>query len=219
MRRLVFALSFIVFAACESETAINPATVHWMDWPAEVASGQPFLVRMLVSRPCVAHGFREGVSADESAVTFAPYFLEVNNEVLCLQAANLTIGALDTTGRAPGLSASFPRSYEIRGAADVYAGLGSLAAALPIRTFGHVVVRPENPDGARRNAAGRASVLFDNEGCRRLYPMGVYLPEDFAPLADQNADPVSYGFVRGYFADAPAPVCGESRVFHLVSVN
>jgi hypothetical protein len=28
-----------------------------------------------------------------------------------------------------------------------------------------------------------------------------------------------YAFVTGYLYDAPAPICGESKVFHLVTRN
>ncbi len=44
-------------------------------------------------------------------------------------------------------------------------------------------------------------------------------PQGFV-LEDQ-ADTLGFslGFVSGYIHDAPAPVCGETRVFHLVSRN
>lgn len=217
MRRFACA-AVLVLAACQGpDSEINPSVVQWMDWPAEVRAAQPFAVRLIVTQPCVARGFRDGLSADESAITFAPYFLEVNEEVLCVAPLNLTIGALDTTVMTPGLAATFARTYEVRAAAYVHAPASLMS--LPIRTFGQVVVRLEDPGTARRNGAGFASVLFDNAGCRRLYPTGLYQPEDLVPLADQEQGPVSVGFVRGYFEDAPAPVCGETRVFHLVGEN
>jgi hypothetical protein len=221
----VFALASL--AACEDTDNISPVTVEWMDWPAYVRAGEPFTVRMVVSYPCAASGFREGPTADQSAVTFEPYFLEVRGDVICLArmhpAANLAIGALDTVGRAPGLAAAFSRTYEMRGAAGVYARPNfGLAGVLPVRTFGHVTVLSDVwiNDPTRRNAGGTASVATDQQGCVRIRPVWTAHPEDIVPLDNQATPAPGFGaFVRGYYYTAPAPVCGETRVFHLVSVN
>jgi len=222
MRRAMFVVSCVaLLAACqEPDSRIGSVMVQWMDWPAEVLASQPFTVRMIVSQPCAANGFRDGGSADQSAVTFEPYFLDVNEDVLCARqnSFEIAIGALDTAGLAPGLPADVARTYEMRAATwepVVQAnGLGSL----PVRTFGEVTVRPSGVDAVRRNAAGLASVETDDLGCVRIRPFWVGEPEDLVPL-DNQASPVFSAFVRGYYYDAAAPVCGETRVFRLVSVN
>lgn len=222
MRLLSFvAVSLVLLAACqEPESRIGTTVVHWMDWPAEVAAGQPFTVRMIVTRPCAAGEFRDGSSADQSAVTFAPYFLDVRDDVLCartLQSVDLVVGGLDTIGRAPALPAEFSRSYEMRGSAYVAVPDARSLADLPVRTFGEVVVRTANLDASRRNAGGDATIAADELGCLRIHPLMTFgLPG--TPLADQ-ASTVPGGFVRGFYADAAEPMCGESRVFHVVSVN
>lgn len=219
------ALSLASLAACEPDNQITPVIVQWMDWPTDVPAGQAFTVRMVVAQPCAASGFRDGTTADHSAVTFVPYFLEVREDVLCIarvSMVNIAIGALDTVGNAPGLAAAFSRTYEMRAAAPVYAGPMLLATALPIRTFGQVTARGEVwiYDPTRRNAGGFASAVTDELGCVRIRPVWTFQPGDAVPLDNQD-DPatVSGAFVRGYYYTVPEAVCGETRVFHLVSVN
>ncbi|MDP3910335.1 MAG: hypothetical protein Q8Q14_08070 [Gemmatimonadales bacterium] len=225
MRPVAFAaLCLVPLAACEPDAEINPTPVQWMEWPAEVVVATPFAVRLLVMQSCAATGFRPGASANESAVTFAPYFLETRSDVLCLQATELSLsiapGALDTVGTAPGLPADFPRTFEMRATADVFAAPAAGAAALPVRTFGEVTVRLAAPDPSRRNAAGRVSLVVESPGCVRIRPYGAYQPEPSYVL-DEPADTagVSGAFVRGYLYEPAAPLCGEARVFHLVSRN
>jgi hypothetical protein len=229
MRLASFAvITLAILAACDPDSQISPVTVQWMDWPADVPAGQPFAVRMVVSQPCAASGFREGTTADQSAITFEPYFLEARNDVMCIarasQAISIAIGALDTVGRAPGLAAPFSRTYEMRGAAGVYAAPNIGLAGLPVRTFGQVTARGDVwiYDPTKRNAGGMALVTTDQQGCARIRPVWTSQPDDAAPLDNQETPgpaPVFGSFVRGYYYTAPAPVCGETRVFHLVSVN
>src|SRR6267378_2606890 len=131
-------LSLCVLAACsESNSRIDPVTVQWMDWPAEVNAAQPFRTRLVVLAVCALNPrFHPGAHADQS----------------------------------------------------------------------------------RRNAAGTVSLVTDNGGCVRVRPGGLYNPAAALVLEDQ-ADTVglSYTFVRGYIYDAAAPVCGETRVFHLTA--
>ena len=142
MRPAMFVVSCVaLLASCqEPDSRIGSVMVQWMDWPAEVPARQPFTVRMIVGQPCAATGFRDGSSADQSAVTFEPYFLEVREDVLCVQRFDIAIGALDTAGRAPGLPAEFTSTYEMRAAASVAAPPALGSVALPIRTFGSVGV-------------------------------------------------------------------------------
>jgi hypothetical protein len=216
-------LSLVLFAACDQPKGkIAPVIVQWMDWPAEVNAGQSFRTRLVVQGVCASNPrFHAGASADESAVTFAPYF-EVDNDVIyCLTpvVTSLAVIGIDTAGMAPGLSAPFARTYEMRASATTNPSPAVLAA-LPVRTFGNVVVRPTAADPSRRNAAGVVFMDTDSLGCVRLRPFGAYQP-DAALVLENQSDTVglSYAFVRGYIYDAAAPVCGETRVFHLVTRN
>jgi hypothetical protein len=163
------------------------------------------------------------VSSDQSAVSFAPYFLVKKGEPVCQpHIADLEIYppvlTLDTSSTAPALTATNARTYEMRAAFPAYA-LTAPSAGLPVRTFGDVTVRLSNPDASRRDAGGIALKLIDNQGCVRLRPSGWYGPSGF--VLDDQADTmhVTNAFVRGYIYDAPAPICGETRVFHLSTVN
>lgn len=225
MRPAAFAtVCFAALGACESDTEIGPVTVQWMDWPAEVAAGTPFAVRLVVFQPCAWTGFRAGLAVDQSAVTFAPYFLDVRQDVLCAlrtpPAYGLVVGALDTVETTPGLAADFPRTYEVRAAASVYAGTAGALSSLPVRTFGQVIVRPSAPDPARRNAAGIVLTEVDTLGCLRIRPLGAYRPGT-ALVLENLTDTASLSgvFVRGYIYEPATPLCGEPRVFHLLTRN
>jgi len=215
-------LSLGVLAACsESNSRIDPVTVQWMDWPAEVNAAQPFRTRLVVLAVCALNPrFHPGAHADQSAVTFAPYWEVDPQNIGCVADATaplLVVYAIDTAGTAPGLAAPFAHTYEMR--ASAYTGVNDPRfTVVPARTFGAVTVRPSNADQSRRNAAGTVSLVTDNGGCVRVRPGGLYNPAAALVLEDQ-ADTVglSYTFVRGYIYDAAAPVCGETRVFHLTA--
>lgn len=228
MRAVSFAVLFAAAVACENDTTVIPVTVQWMDWPADVVSNEPFSVRMIVYWPCAAQGFRPGPAADQSAVTFTPYFLGQDNNTYCAlaeQVVSLVVGSLDTAGLAPGLAAEFSRSYEMRAATDVFVPEPRpFWTGPPIRMFGDVTVRPSPPTPPvptpRRNAAGRVYTLRDSLGCLRIRPVGSYAPQA-AIVLENPTDTIglSGAFVRGYLHYPAAPVCGEARVFHLVSRN
>jgi len=210
----------VFLAACDADKAAFQTTVMWMDWPAEVNAAAPLDVRMVVLPPCIWSAFRAGPSVDQSAMTFAPYFLGVRDDVLCAArndpAVNLVLAGLDTTVPGPPLTAGAPRSFEIRGATLV-----PLAAnTWPVRTFGEVIVRPSGASGSRRNAGGLVSQELDTLGCVRIRPVGSYKPGT-ALVLENPSDTVnlSGAFVRGYIFDLPTPLCGETRGFHLVSRN
>lgn len=226
MRPALLASFCVLLAACESDLTISASTVEWMEWPAEVHVATPFMVRMLVSRPGCSQGiYKPGASADQSAVSFAPYFLVKDNPQICpLDAQQLDIYYvdLDTAGTAPGLAANYVRTYEMRAASSVY-GPERLTAAdldVPLRTYGEVTVRlndPDSPESTTRNAGGFANKFVDN-GCVRLQPVGglgwSYVLEDQADTTG-----LAYAFVRGYVHDVVTPVCGQTRVFELLSRN
>lgn len=222
MRPVVFALLCCVIGCHDSNARVDPATVQWMEWPAEVNAGQPFRTRLVVWSVCaIDPQFRDGVSADLSAVTFAPYYLVSGGPIYCTAGATSVFAAiaLDTAGRAPGLHANTARTYEMRAAEQTFARV-AWGANAPVGTYGTVTVRPSGADGSRHNAGGYANLSTDTMGCVRLRPGALYNPAAALVLEDQS-DTTSLGdaFVRGYIYDAPTPVCGETRVFHLVSRN
>ena len=225
MRPALLPLLAVSLAACESDLKVLPSTVEWMEWPAEVPVATPFTVRLLVSRPSCFQGiYKPGITADQSAVTFSPYFLIKNTTPICLpeaQPVDIYYADLDTVGTAPGLRADFARTFEMRAAASVYAPPAPLTASdLPVRTYGQVTVRLTNPDNSRRSAGGFASKFVDNLHCVRLLPVGAFSLTSSYVLEDQtDTTAFSYAFVRGYIHDAVAPVCGQTRVFELLSQN
>lgn len=228
MRPGVFALLCVLFACQEpNNTTVVPVTVEWMDWPAEVNAGQTFRTRLVVSGVCAADPrFHPGASADLSAVTFSPYFVVDNTVVYCAAepvSPYLVVVGIDTAGLAPGLVATTARTYAMRGATwaqavPVYPH--ALPQNLPLRTFGDVTVRPSGADSSRRNAAGQVFLEHDSTGCARVRPIATYRPDTDLPLEDQADTANLQGiFVEGYIYDVAAPVCGQTRVFHLVSRN
>jgi hypothetical protein len=217
----LFCLAALVACDSSSDNQITPVTVQWMDWPAEVEAGQPFRTRLVVWGVCAANPrFNAGTSADQSAVTFAPYFLVDDEPILCAGGAaeRLIVSAIDTAGTAPGLTAMFTRTYEMRGTASTYLRANAIFGNFPVRTFGEVTVQISAADTSRRNAAGVVYVQRDPAGCVRVRPAGLYSPDAALVLEDQaDTTGLANAFVRGYVYDTPTPVCGETRVFHLVA--
>jgi len=228
MRRAMSVLLCLAapLACSEPDTRIEPAQVNWMEWPAEVLAATSFTVRVagyggdcrpeakLVITPTV----------DQSAVTFEPYFLVPRAPDPCYYLATespastlrLIAPFFDTRAAVPGLEAQVPRTYEIRAGAD--ASARDALAAFPIRTFGEVTVRSAGVATELVNAGGLAYAARDSLGCVTLVPYGLY---PGYVIENPPADTVQYwfGFVRGYIYEPAAPVCGESKVFHLVTRN
>ena len=220
MRLSAFVTSCLfLLAACESSGKVTPVTVQWMDWPAEVNAGQPFRTRLVVWGICAINPqFRPGASANQTAVTFAPYFTFENDHILCAAATGnaFVVTALDTAGIAPGLLAGSPRTYEMRAPMpDFTYHFDVLAARLLVSAYGTVMVRPSGADPSRRNAGGYASLERDSQNCLRVRPLGVYAPNAAIALDDQAAAGATAALVRGYIYDAATPICGETRVFHV----
>jgi len=226
MRHFLFVGALAGAVACEPDAMIVRVDVRWMDWPAEVVANVPFKTHLIVAWTCGAMGFRPGAAVDLSAVTFEPYYVEQVNAICALdQPVSLDVfGSLDTAGVVPGLRADFPRTYEMRAAANAYAlQLGLNADGLPIRTFGEVkVVVVSIPERSPypRNAAGLAYQVRDALGCLRINPSGLY-PTRSTIVIENPVDTVTHktAFVRGYIYAPQAPVCGQDIVFHLVSRN
>jgi len=211
-------------AACDSDFDVQPAVVQWMEWPAEVPVASPFTVRLLVTRPvCYTTVFRPAASADNSAVTFEPYFLVKRQRPVCppmVAVISLPDISLDTVTTAPALAATVSRTFDMRAPANVHAPTPSTQSGQPVRTFGDVTVRLSAPDTSRRNAAGRVFRVTDNLGCAQIMPVGSYGPDRHLVLEDQtDTTGLNYAFVRGYIHESVTPVCGQTRVFHLTSRN
>jgi hypothetical protein len=226
----VLLLAVPVVACSEPDTRIEPAQVSWMEWPAEVLAATPFTVRLVgYSVSCVeVVKFVTAPTVDESAVTFEPYFLITGQPQYCrldvagasrLDTASLRLIApfFDTRAAVPGLEAQVPRTYEIRAGTDVSV-FGRLEARLPVRTFGEVTVNSSVGVIDRINAGGFAYATRDSLGCVTLQPYVVY-PGYVIENPPADTATYWYGFVRGYIYEPAAPVCGASKVFHLVTLN
>jgi hypothetical protein len=216
--------------ACDSsDQEFQPGVVEWMEWPAEVRTATPFEVRLLLPFPsCHQWVYKPRVSADESAVTFEPYFLVDKGQPICLPTEQVHVQVspivpnfmLDTLATAPGLVTASDRTFEIRATADVSAPAPSPGVSSPVRTFGNLIVRSTDPDTARRNAGGIVVLQLDIEGCALIQPAGSYNPALGIVLEDQaDTAGLNWAFVRGYIHTAAAPVCGQTRLFHLESRN
>lgn len=208
----------LLLASCESGPPYQPVAVQWMDWPALVPRGTPFEVRLVVYAPCAWKAFEAAPHADQSAVTFTPYFGDVRQDILCAGQLRLIAGALDTVGLAPGLEASFIRSYEMRAASLTDGNVN--VTDLPVRTFGEIKVADGAVESADRIAGGYVTTTVDTLGCLRLRPLGLYRP-DTELVLENPADTAGLdgAFVRGTIYEVASPVCGETRVFHLLSRN
>jgi len=160
-------------------------------------------------------------SVDQSAVTFEPYFLLTGQPQFCREltpSSRIIAPFFDTRSAVPGLEAQYPRTYEIRAGSDAYARDAGLASAFPIRTFGEVTVRSAQVESGQINAGGVAYAFRDSLGCVTLSPSGVY-PGYVIENPPADTSRFWSAFVRGYIYEPAAPVCGESKVFHLVTRN
>jgi hypothetical protein len=194
-----------------------------MDWPAEVNANESFRTRMVVWGVCALNPrFRSGVSSNLEAVTFSPYFLVDDENIACAARATesrVIVSAIDTAGTAPGLPAQLSRTYEMRGSVQGNTRAISILGGI-VSTFGEVHVVPGGANPSRRNAAGTVGLQRDSLSCARIVPIGLYDPAGGLVLEDQaDTAGLAWAFVRGYIHDAAAPVCGETRVFHLESRN
>jgi hypothetical protein len=223
----VLLLAAPVTACSEPDSRIEPAQVSWMEWPAEVSATTPFTTRLVGYSPSCAQvlKFVTAPTVDQSAVTFEPYFLITGQPNYCrldvagsapVDTASIRIIAqfFDTKADVPGLAAEFSRTYEMRAGTNVYAP--DRLTAIPVRTFGDITVRTAQVENGRINAGGTAYASRDSVGCVSLHPFGIF---PGYVIENPPADTVQYwsAFVRGYIYESSTPVCGESKVFHLVT--
>lgn len=220
MRPVTFAV-LLGLAACESNTSILPVNVVWMEWPAQVAADDPFRTRLVVWQPCAStKGFEPSPTADESAVTFSPYFVTSKDPVNCPDGGGFVTDvalsiSLDTAGMAPGLPAAAERTYQMRSQGPSCPAC-SVLNSLPWVVFGVVTVRPTlPPPNSVRNAAGIVMAQRDSVGCLRIRPSGLLGPRG-AIVMENPPDTTSRwsGWTQGYIYEPGAPVCGEARAFH-----
>ncbi|HEV8401321.1 MAG TPA: hypothetical protein VGQ18_15940 [Gemmatimonadales bacterium] len=220
MRSVLF-VALLALAACESDMKVQATQIVWMEWPAEVQTFDPFRARLVVWQPCaIIRGFEPSPATDAVSVTFAPYFLVDKQPVYCLNGqgytSDFTVNVpLDTAGTAPGLP--FERVYEMRGAVP-YSNCAACAVlnSAPWLSFGFVTVRPTVPPTTVRNAAGTVFAQRDSVGCTRIRPSGLLGPN--AEIVVENPPDTTAqwpAFVHGYIYEPAAPVCGETKVFHL----
>lgn len=223
-RRLACCAMLALVSACQSDLDVEQAVIQWLEWPAEVQVATPFDARAILIPPvCFPHTFAPRVTTDDSAVTLATYFL-VNRAVdpVCPPTAasvsplpNIT---LDAAVPVPGLAA--PGTFEMRGAIPGDPAANTTPGFVPLRIFGEVSVRTANPDASRRNAGGFVLLRIDEHACARIQPARQFNPGLEYVLEDQaDTTGLNSAFVRGYIYDAPVPVCGQTRVFHLLWTN
>jgi len=222
MRALYYLPIVAMVAACEPDNiVVVPTNVEWMEWPAEVPAATPFSVRLLVPWPYCYQGaapLNPGTSTNELTVTFAPYFLLNRHRDASRPGALCQYHSpIDTVGTVVGLAASVPRTFGVRAASHVVSQT-TPAVTLAIQTFGNLTVRQSAPDTSRRNAAGFATKELDNVGCVHIRPSITLLDPGSRYVLDDQADKTTFSgtFVHGYIYEAAAPVCGATKVFHLV---
>jgi hypothetical protein len=212
--------------ATDPDSEVVPATVLWMEWPAEVLVAEPFTVRLVgfgvECREIVR--FDTDPTLSESAVSFEPFFVVTGQQQPCpLSATDPIPGAIgplppffDTRAAVPPLTPPVPRSYEMRAATLPFANaLG--APDRMVRWFGDVVVRSDVAQAGVTRVGGRVYTYVDTLNCVRAVALGLfagYVVEN--PPAGGND---WSGFVRGYLHSVSTPVCGETRVLYLESIE
>jgi hypothetical protein len=221
-RALLVCLSAAALTACSDDTHVVFTQVQWMEWPAEVLPAQSFSVRLVgFNAGCGDERFDPGMTVDNSAVTFEPFFVFNGPQIACPLAAHGAATAppifafFDVQSKVAGLTAPSARSYDLRAATEVAVPVTG-PSGIPVRTFGTIVVRGDSVDASRTNAGGRVSASRDTGGCVRIFAgVNQYVVEN--PPADTAT--FWSGFVEGYLYKPAAVVCGDSVVFHLVSRN
>src|SRR5437763_15119898 len=124
MRPAMSAIVLISLGACSGESRnVRPVAIQWMDWPAEVGSGQAFRTRLIVSGVCGQDPqFHPGASADQSAVTLAPYWVVGNEQIAGVAdvdaVAPLLVSGCDAAGTAPGLISTHARPSSMASTGD-----------------------------------------------------------------------------------------------------
>jgi hypothetical protein len=219
-RSLVWLAAFLALSCNDSGTHILPAAVNWMEWPAEVRAGTPFTARLVGFAPFCgpSDGFNAVPQVDDSAVTFQPYFIVPDQPSVCppteRQVAIAFIApSFDTSAAVPGLAAPSSGTYDMR--ASAFAATFAPGDGYVIHAFGTVTVRRDSADTSRTAAAGQIYTWRDTLSCLHGATPGLYP----GYVIENPPDTTTYwsGFVQGYLYAPAAPVCGATKVFHLVA--
>jgi hypothetical protein len=195
-------------ACTDPDTRVLPVDPSWMEWPAQVAAGVEFPLRVGVWQVCAVDPvFQPGAKVSQAALTLRPYFLAGRQDIFC---ATLDVAPLDTVIMAPALAATAARTYEVRGARTTSSG------ARVARLYGTLEARPAGGPDGRTMAAGYAAAESDGPGCVGLRPT-VLFEERYVVENPPAMSSPWFGFVTGYLYHPASPVCGATTVFHLES--
>ena len=168
----------------------------WMEWPAQVQEGAPASVLIVGGMTCGAEYVRRyEVDQINRTVLFNPY--EIVPENPCVNIApSLFVDRIDVL--------------------DLRAGTYQLQSG--DRVFGEVVVTPDPPDAPALVGAGTATFVRDPDGCFRVRPAMTYFAH-MMPLQDQADTTADWtnALVTGHIIEAASPICGVTRIFHLLS--
>ena len=227
-RAVAIALAVVLAPGCATDPDAEtvPATVTWMEWPAEVLAAEPFTVRLtgfgVECREVVR--FDTDPTVSDIAVTFEPFFVVTGPQQPCpLSVVDLIPGSVspvppffDTRAAVPPLTPTVPRTYEMRAMTLPFqTALG--APDRMIRWFGDVVVRSDVAQPGATLDGGQVYSYVDTLNCVRAAAYGL-----FAGYVVENPPAGNghwSGFVRGYLHSVSTPICGETRVFHLESLE
>lgn len=200
MRPAVLALLCLgSVAACgplEPNSPVEPLFASWMEWQAEVQEGKPVEVLIVGLMGCGSQYVRRyEVDEANSTIVFNPY--EIVPEQPCVNIApSMFTDKISLLGLKPG-------TYKLRSGEQV---------------FGEVKVIAEPPTAPPLNGAGRAEVMRDPDNCLRLRPAMSFIVR---PMLLENPPDTTSGwlsrFVTGHIIEVAAPVCGNARVFHLLT--
>lgn len=206
MRRIL--LLALLGAACSTTDPTNARVIasqpFWMEWPAEVVINEPLAIRLVQWSPgCFpVQSLRVGVTRTASEIRLeAEFYVEGESNVLCVRTDP---GPVDTTVTIAGIAAA--GTYDV---AIVHPDPQVPAVR------GTIAVRATDPvDRDRIRGAGYVTGGTDIEGC----PVMIRLFDP--PIPVENPPAATWqGFVRGYSFTPASPVCGQTRAFHVDSVE
>jgi hypothetical protein len=204
MNRMMLIVVAAALAACTSpeDLEVRPTVPAWTEWPAQVRAGQPFDVRLVGYAPgCFPRQeLRVAVQRVGADIVIRTVWLvEGSSDPAC------DPGYFDTLVTVAGLPATIDSSYSI---------VTSPGDQGPFLTRGTVLVRATAALSDQTRGAGSVVGGTDVEGCAVMQrPFDPPIPVENPPGATWM------GFVRGYFFTPGAPLCGQTRAFHVEGVS
>ena len=183
-------------AITDGGTHIAPLSASWVEWPSEARANDPFQIRFVGILPACGASYVRSWDVNQASFT-------------------IDFHPLSFVPDRPRCESIVPTMFDDRIAFTLAAGTYEIRSDGLV--FGRVVVSLD-PGTSRVNAAGLAEAALDQQSCLRLRPMVLPVVK---PLPIENsAEAVAVsGFVTGYLADVATPLCGETRVFHLIAAN